>query len=194
MATTFFLTKSQFGENFTNEPLFNILFCSDSQKFSYSFWFASEFHYLAKNAINPLHTIKRLTISKILNLYNLPLVVDFTNFSSNFSRNKIRHQLIPLSQFLLFRNIESLLINFFQTVKFSTVDQEQKSQEFYLVSAFLLITTTKKEQIRDLVIKKLIPEVSRNKTQDLLQKLFFDSKHVTLNFSQLITITKWLVT
>ena len=73
--------------------------------------------------------------------------MDFTNFSSNFSRNKIRHQLIPLSEFLLFRNIESLLINFFQTVEFSTADQEHKRQEFYFVSDFLLITPEKKKKI-----------------------------------------------
>ena len=190
----FFLTKRKFGLNFKNEPLSKIFFCSDSKTSSYSFCFSSECDSVAKNLLKPLHTVKRVTISKIINLYSLPLIVDFTNFSSNFSRNKIRHQLIPLSEFLLFRNIESLLINFFQTVEFSTADQEHKRQEFYFVSDFLLITPEKKKKFRDLLIKKLIPQISRNKTQHLIQKLFFDSKHVTLSFSQLITITKLLVT
>lgn len=194
ITNTFFLTKIKFWLNFSNEPLVNIFFFSDSKTFSYSFCFSNELDSLAKNLINPLDTIKRVTISKIINLYSLPLVADLTNFSSNFSRNKIRHQLIPLSQFLFFRNTESLLLNFFQTIELSTADQEQKWQEFYFVSDFLLITPTKQNEIGYLLKKNLITQVYRNKTQYLIQKLFFDSKHVTLNFSQLISITKSLLT
>lgn len=106
---------------------------NSKKKKSYSFCFSNQFLKLQVNLLKPLDKISRFSISKIFNLYNLPLVIDITNFSYRFSRNKIRHQLIPFIRSLIHLNVEYLVINFFKIISQEHKDTEKEIQELAFI-------------------------------------------------------------
>lgn len=80
----------------------------------------------------PLNKTTRFSVSKLVKLYNFPLIIDVTNFSSRFSRNKIRHQLIPFVRSLVHSNVDFLLINFFKMIAEEHKDEKRTLSKFLL--------------------------------------------------------------
>ena len=112
---------------------------NSKQKKSCSFCFSSQFLRLQVNLLRPLDKISRFSISKFVNLYNLPLLIDITNFSSSFSRNKIRHQLIPFIRSLIHLNVEYLVINFLKMISQEHQDTEKGIQELSFIYKILTL-------------------------------------------------------
>ena len=112
---------------------------NSKQKKSCSFCFSSQFLRLQVNLLRPLDKISRFSISKLVNLYNLPLLIDITNFSSSFSRNKIRHQLIPFIRSLIHLNVEYLVINFLKMISQEHQDTEKGIQELSFIYKILTL-------------------------------------------------------
>lgn len=153
-----------------------------NQPLSSSFCFSNDFFKVKITFLKPLDNISRLTISKFLNLYKVPLISDITNLSSEFSRNKIRHQLIPFCKLLVNPNVESLLINFFKMISdenTSTNKEFQQLEFFYKI--MILQTFFQKNDLNKIIEANLFT----NEKRSLAQKLFFDYKNINLNFFQI---------
>lgn len=155
---------------------------------SYSFSVSNNYSNMRVNVIKPLQKTTRCTVSKVINLYNLPNFIDVTNFSCMFSRNKIRHQLLPFMRSLVHVKIESLVTNFFKILQEEHQDREKELQELTNISKIGNLNSRKKNHFT----KNLIKTVSRNTLKSFSQKLFFDYKNLSLNYSQLIKIHEFL--
>jgi tRNA(Ile)-lysidine synthase TilS/MesJ len=176
------------------EPVTPSLSFFPGKNLSYSFCLSNDFFYLKGFFFKPLERTPRVTVSKLMNFYSLPLIVDITNFSLTFSRNKIRHNLIPFSHFFFHRNSESLLIHFFQIIEFESDYREKKFKEFFCLVQFLIFKNEKQRvQFGSYLQKKKMDPVALNKKHYLLQKFFFEAKNINLTFFQLVNITKWLL-
>ena len=112
---------------------------NSKQQKSCSFCFSSQFLRLQVNLVKPLNDISRFSISKFFNWYNLPLLIDITNFSYRISRNKIRHQVIPFIRSLIHLNIEYLVINFFKIIAQEHQENEKSIQELFFIYKILTL-------------------------------------------------------
>ena len=161
-------------------------FSTENMTISYSFCLLNDFSNLKITSVKPLDRISRRTLSKFLNLYNLPLVSDIKNFSSVFSRNKIRHQLIPFSKSLVNPNLESLLINFFELLSDQNISNQilhQQLEFFYKILIFQ--TSPQKLSFLDAQNKRKGETFFSNEKKSVVQKFFFDYKNINLNFFQI---------
>lgn len=111
---------------------------------SFSFCFSNKFSTMPVTLEKPLEKTIRFTIARFVNLYKFPVLIDITNFSSNFSRNKIRHQLIPFIRFLVHPNVECLLTNFLKIIYQEHQEREKEIQELFFVFQILLSKSLKK--------------------------------------------------
>lgn len=161
-------------------------FSFSTETISSSFCLSNDFFKLEITFLKPLDNISRLTISKFFYLYNVPLISDITNFSSAFSRNKIRHQLIPFCKLLVNSNVESLLINFFKLLSDENTSHIKKYQQlefFYKIR--ILQTFPQKNYFCNELTKTLEAHFFSNEKRSLVQKLFFDYKNINLKFFQI---------
>nr|QDE53599.1 tRNA(Ile)-lysidine synthase [Micractinium sp. LBA 32] len=127
-SSTFLLNKTFL----TNETRKRSSLECDSRKSS-SFCLSTKFWNKNVKLLKPLEYFTRIQVSKILKLYKLPHLLDMTNFSSAFSRNKIRHQLIPFIRFLVHQKVDSLLIHFFQMLEEDYIERKKQIQELYFL-------------------------------------------------------------
>lgn len=185
------------------------------QRKSYSFYFSNQSLKMQIELIKPLEKIPRFSVSRLLKLYKLPILIDITNFSSAFSRNKIRHQLVPFLRSLIHLNVELLLTHFFKMIKYEHEDRKTEIDELRLIFKFVNSKHVKKinyfesnlkklfldESIvfnwNSLILKKnstkrLLQTVSGNQTRSFIQKLFFEYKNVNLNYSQILKLDDFL--
>lgn len=159
---------------------------------SYSFCVSSEVFKLKISVRKPLENIRRESISTLIKLYKFPLVSDLTNFSSAFSRNKIRHQLIPFSRFLVQSNIEYLLTNFFNLLNHQNNYNEKNCQKLVFVYKLLVFESLKKtRKFSNYSKTTVMHQVSTNETRSLIQKLFFEYKNINLKFSHIKKLEKF---
>lgn len=115
---------------------------------SFSFCFYSKYFQSKVNLLQPLKSTQRSTVSKLMNFYDFPVLTDLTNFSYEFSRNKIRHQVIPFMKICFHKKIDSLLTNFFKTAEKD--NDENKKQLLKLTFIFKLFDL--------LLLKNLMPD------------------------------------
>ena len=153
----------------------------------------------------PLNKTTRFSVSKLVNLYNFPLIIDVTNFSSRFSRNKIRHQLIPFVRSLVHSNVEFLLTNFFKMIDEEHKDREQDVEQVYFILKCLKIKFVKNriasvDRKLPLEIPRIsqsyslqivIKNISRTESRSFIQKLFFKYKNINLNYCQILKLEKF---
>lgn len=178
------------------------------QKESYSFCFSNQYFNMRRALIKPLEKKTRFTVSKLVNLYNLPTFIDITNFSSAFSRNNIRHQLIPFIRCLVHRNVEFLLMNFFKILDQEHQDREKEVYELYFLSKLLKLKFRQKRTnlkpmpkkffwhrlkldsilLKQKSTKKLMNNISENQAGSFIQKLFFEYKNLNLISLQIIKL------
>lgn len=158
-------------------------------KQSCSFLLSSKFFKIPINLIKPLKSLNRFTVSILVKLYKFPLLIDITNFSYNFSRNKIRHQLFPFLRSLVSPYFEYLLTKFFKILNEQNQNKEKDFQEVNFVYRHV--------KLRHLYLKSVL-SFSNASTTSLksqiykqifhffLQKIFFDYKNLSLNYSQIV--------
>lgn len=199
-------TSHKIGKFGIGIPSFNFFACTiffsktnrskillfSKQNLSYSFCVSSEVFKLKISIRKPLENIRRESISTLIKLYKFPLVTDLTNFSSAFSRNKIRHQLIPFSRFLVHSNIEYLLTNFFNLLNDQNKYNEKNFQKLVFVYKLLVFQSLKKKRKFSNYSKTTVMnQVSTNETRSLIQKLFFEYKNIKLKFSHIKKLEKF---
>lgn len=77
----------------------------------------------------------RLSVSRIVKIYDFPVSIDRTNFSSRFSRNQIRQQFLPIITLLIQKEISSSFLHFFEIFKGdSEVIEKQTSLVYFLLT------------------------------------------------------------
>ena len=158
---------------------------------------------------NPIETLHRSSISKIVTFYTLPLIQDTTNFSTHFLRNKIRHTLVPYLRFHFNSQFEKRLDKFLHKVESTKAEPQQKILTNLLclkmTSFFQTVRmkernlceveereakTRQKSKFHSCTTPFCIPQLvfsARKKSEIesiLIQKLFFRYKNVDLNSVQ----------
>lgn len=170
---TFGYTNNRIGNK-------NSLFSSDLK--SISFCFYSKTINQKVNFNKPLQTICRSTISELVTFFKLPLLIDFTNYSSNFSRNKIRHEIFPFVKSRYHKKVENLVGNFFQTIGIDHEEIDRQTVEiFFLYKILPLIYFQNLQLSRNSYLPVTLE-------RSFLQKMLVDYKNVDLIFSQLLSI------
>lgn len=112
---------------------------------SFSFCFSSNFLNLKKKIEKPLQKSTRSTISKLLVLYQFPKIIDVTNFSFRFSRNKIRHQLLPFIRCLVQPKIDSVITQFLELLNQENEERETDLAEIMFICTFINFQFVKKK-------------------------------------------------
>lgn len=149
---------------------------------SVSFCFYSQTLKQKVNFNKPLQSIRRSTISELVTFFKLPLLIDLTNYSSNFSRNKFRYEIIPFMRSRSHKKVESLLGNFFQT---ASLDHEEIDRQlieiFFLYKILPLLYFQNLESVQNTYLPGTLE-------RSFLQKTMVDYKNIELIFSQLTGI------
>ena len=134
----------------------------------------------------------RFTVSKILKLYDFPIITDATNFSPKFSRNKIRSKFFPLIRYLFNTKFEFLIKNFLQTL-----ESEQKFLNHQIQEILLILkiqnATKKLGSSRKKVLNKKITKLRTNSIlekfgcsleRSLIQNIFSQYSDIELTYFQ----------
>lgn len=157
-------------------------FCSSS----YSLY--SNQYPLKINLHKPLESFRRTTISELSTFFDFPLLIDLTNYSKYFSRNKIRHEMLPFMKSIYHKKIENSLNNFFHLVLVSSLASQTDILDYYFLYKIILFRSINQRNSLILVNTNLNKKLSPS----LLQKMLTDSKNIELTFSQLSFIQKKL--
>lgn len=141
---------------------------------SSSFCFSNKFVKLQVNLFKPLENISRSSVSKFFNLYNVPLILDVTNFSYIFSRNKIRHQVLPFIRSLINLNVEKLIINFFTILSQQNKEIGKDIQELYFIFKILNLYFVKSTEF--VFYPNLTNSITVTSRLNLIRKLLKEKK------------------
>ncbi len=186
-------------------------------KNSSCFVFYSSSLFLVPRLWKPLQSQHRFAISRIINIYNLPVTTDRTNFSLKFSRNQVRQQLLPTLTLLLNKEISSSFFHFFEILtKDAQVIEKQASLLYFLLSLiepenlqnpenrrFQILAPQRvsgqrvfqKEKDHINISTNVIKQTCQLSIQNLiLQKLYRDSQERDLSFLHISTIQKDFLT
>lgn len=191
---SFFFKKSK-----TNQPLSGenvevkkneyFIFLIIEKQFSVSFCFYSKGVKTPIILKKPLLETTRFTISKLRKFYNFPIISDMTNFSSKFSRNKIRYNLFPLIRYLFLPNFEFLLNNFLKNL-----ESEQNVLKKDLEEKFFFVKNKKMKpkQYSNRTGKLKIKDKTDLKKLNgyLIQKIFSNSSDIELSYIQTYLLKK----
>ncbi len=161
---------------------------------SFSFCICAKQYTRQLNCLKPLENVSRSTASKFLYLYEFPVITDVTNFSSSFSRNKIRHNVGPFIESFLNKKIDYRVGQFFKTL-----NQEHYEVQKDLFSLYCLALLAKSESTEKMkttnksclqpFLSKMLPEfVGIGLEKSLLHKLFADYKDIELSFLQICSL------
>lgn len=149
---------------------------------SVSFCFYSQTLKQKINFNKPLQSIRRSTITEFITFFKLPLLVDLTNYSSIFSRNKARHEIIPFIRSRYHKKVDNLLGNFFQTVGLSQEEIARQTLEiFFLYKILPSVYFHNRQALRNTYLPVTLE-------RSFLQKTIVDYKNIELIFSQLSRI------
>ncbi len=167
--------------------------CLAELKTSSSFCFSSKICKSYVKFFKPLQNNSRLTVSKLSTVYDLPVISDVTNFSSLFSRNKIRHQLVPFLRCLFQIKCESQLTKFFSLLAKQYKQLENKLFEVYIVFNLLKMkslqpkefSSQSAESIDVRFFSTLINKSELSLHSSLIQKITYEYKEIEFSFSQI---------
>jgi tRNA(Ile)-lysidine synthase TilS/MesJ len=170
---------------------------------SLSFCFYSKHFGKRINFSQLLQKRHRLTITKMVKFYELPLVNDLTNFYSKFSRNKIRHQLLPFIKSVFHKKFESRLSTFFQILQNEHQETEKQIIElcfffqFNELNFLILENCVNFSDSKKIIWVKGLSRLVLDKMQlniqlYTLQNFVFDYRAIDLNFSQIVNLKKFI--
>lgn len=157
-------------------------FCSSS----YSLY-SNQFP-LKINLHKPLESFRRSTISELSTFFDFPLLIDLTNYSNFFSRNKIRHEMLPFMKSISHKKIENSLNNFFHLVLVNSLASQTDILDYYFLYKIMLVRPI--NQKNSLIF--LNNNLNKKLPSSFLQKVLIDSKNIELTFLQLSLIQKKL--
>lgn len=132
---------SQNSQNFQKIKSFSLWLRNKSFiRKSNSFCFSKFSEKRIINLKTPLQNQTRVSVSKLAEIYSLPIFHDLTNFSCHSSRNKIRHIVFPLIGFLFKKKVEVSLTQFFSTLRDETFQSQNSYQKIYFLLDFFSIS------------------------------------------------------
>ena len=161
---------------------------------SSSFCVSAERHTIQLNCLKPLENIGRSTVSKFLCLYEFPVITDVTNFSSNFSRNKIRHHVGPFIQFFLKKKTDYRVTQFFKTLNHEHSEIQKELFSLYCLALLAKSEVNEKTQttnkwcLQPFLSDMLSQFLGVGLIKSLLHKIFADYKDIELSFLQMSTL------
>jgi tRNA(Ile)-lysidine synthase TilS/MesJ len=158
---------------------------------SWSFCFSNKKFKDKKTFIKPLEKINRSSISKIVNLYDFPIISDFTNFDTSFSRNKIRHHILPFMKIFGQKKVESLMTKFFYLVN---QDNQKLTYEICEFNLFLEFLRDQKSNLKIDFSIILISKLHISIKQLLLQNLVLKYREIELNFRHIVFLENYINT
>lgn len=151
---------------------------------SFSFCFYSKYFQSTVNFIQPLQPTHRATVSKLMNFYDFPVLTDLTNFSYQFSRNKIRHQVIPFIKNRFHRKIDSLLTTFFNTVENDNFENQKQVANLTFLCKFFEVLLLN-NLMTDFLFFIFMFEKSKPKLySSILHQTLSDYLEIQITFSQ----------
>jgi hypothetical protein len=161
---------------------------------SSSFCVSGERYTMQLNCLKPLENIGRSTVSKFLCLYKFPVITDVTNFSSNFSRNKIRHNVGPFIQSFLKKKTDYRVTQFFKTLNHEHYEIQNELFSLYCLALLAKYEFTEKTKTPNKwclqpFLSDMLPKfVGIGLKKSLLHKFFADYKDIELSFLQICTL------
>lgn len=169
---------------FPKDPLFwNKHFLEPKISQSYIF----SFNHFEPEILKPLSKNSRPIIRRTVKILKYPVIIDRTNFSYSYSRNKLRHLLFPLIRDSFNRKFETRLLNFF-----TLIDEDNH----YIEKLVLDFTFIFKLQEKILSVHPfnnvLENKILKNKNiirPFFLQKMFIYNER-TLSFTQIRYVQK----
>lgn len=189
----FFSFFSVSQKNISYQPYFRKIFQSSSFNF-YSKYSTREIH-----EIKLLENLQRETISELVKVYEFPTVIDLSNFSSNYSRNKIRHQVIPLIKSLFHKRVDIKISNFLETVNSNNTELQKREYQIFLIFKLFVFNQLPLSKMDSSSESKLGKQNKKNQItlkngyfrnqvkgqRSLLHELVSDYRNVDLTFLQL---------
>jgi tRNA(Ile)-lysidine synthetase-like protein len=146
-----------------NSSLLNTIFFEKNQKTLYCFSI-SNFFFSKKNILRPLLVLHRNDVTLFSKKYFLPLICDPSNQKVRWSRNRIRHQLLPVLRFFFNPNIENVLNNFLE------INIEEQKYIESIITKIIKYWLNKYQKYYDIKIQlELFPKAIQRR---LLQKIF----------------------
>ena len=161
---------------------------------SSSFCVSGERYTMQLNCLKPLENIGRSTVSKFLCLYKFPVITDVTNFSSNFSRNKIRHNVGPFIQSFLKKKTDYRVTQFFKTLNHEHYEIQDELFSLYCLALLAKYEFTEKTKTPNKwclqpFLSDMLPKfVGIGLKKSLLHKFFADYKDIELSFLQICNL------
>ena len=95
--------------------------------------------------IRPLLVLNRLQILKVCTFLHLPIYIDSTNQLTNFRRNRLRHQILPLLKIFFNPKIDVVLTRFISIVNSENIyfNNHLKNSKIKMGGFFTLCSSKK---------------------------------------------------
>lgn len=123
--------------------------------------------------IRPLSTLHREDILKFSEHYFLPVIPDPTNAFSNFSRSKIRNQVLPVIRYLFSSNFDLAFIQFLKILEIDYSNSDQSLKKIYKIFLKTLFFSTSETKI--IIFSECsIDEKNPQQNKDLLKLSSFE--------------------
>lgn len=158
---------------------------------SFSFCICGKQYTKQPNCLKPLENVSRSTASKFLCLYEFPIITDVTNFSSSFSRNKIRHNVGPFIEAFLNKKIDDRVAQFFKTLNQEHYEVQKDLFALYYLALLAKSESTEKIKTKNksclqTFLSEMLPQFEGIALENsLLHKFFADYKDIELSFLQI---------
>jgi tRNA(Ile)-lysidine synthase TilS/MesJ len=133
------------------------------------------------------NSLTRLQVSKIVKFYDLPVMHDMTNFSTDFSRNKIRHVFLPFTRLIFATQFENVYSSFIYLVSREHEQIQIKLFEFKKIFKFFRVNP----RIGLLISQEC--EFSEFLKQSLIQISISEYKEIEISSRDLKRVVKFLV-
>lgn len=141
------------------------------------------------NILRPLINIEKNNILDYLNKNNLEYKLDNSNFDTKFTRNRLRHDIIPQFEHVnsSYKNNINNLSNYLEEVK-DFIDKEVNK---FLTEQWILIFNSEKYKINTLEINGYFYISDFNKLSSLLKKEIIRHIFYISNWKSTIWLSEW---
>lgn len=154
--------------------------------FSLSFCLTQKIVQKTRTQQTPTNFLTRLQVSKFIKFYDLPVLHDITNFSTIFSRNKLRHVFIPFTRLIFAPQFENVYSNFSYLVG---QDHQQIQIEISKFKKIFNLSSSNR-RIGLLICQEC--KVSQFLKQSVIQTFISEYKELEISFRDLNKVINFL--
>lgn len=150
---------------------------------SSSFILSKEISLFYFSVENPLKKLTRTEVFYLIKNLNLPFIVDTTNYSNIFFRNKIRHELLPYINWISRQSVEKSFDQFQTLYQDQNKENQIKIIELYKIYMILF-------RYFPIQLTKYFLILNSTETKEILKMTFLDYKERELTFLQINELSK----